>query len=333
MSADAERRSRLLSVKLRALVRDHLGCDDDSVGDARPFGGGAALVRNDSLWVLFDADARPSLGAAIAWAERNRRDDESVIHVLVERGSGVLARRAPLFELPLSVWHVEDRVLLSAVPEPYPSTGPASPGHLAYTDTIAAAGAEPLVEHGVVTGEVRGLEICRVVDDPDTGTIRLEVGMGAHDREAFAMVHGDVPTPEALARVVGAVSPHRADGADPHPFNQFAAERLHRWRICNDPASIGCASLSPADPPVMRTNLKDAVPCVATGETLDGSRRVVVVFVHGVDLDVVPFAVDAAAFHGADRAFVAVRSRDVVAPIETMANRTRIPVQFRVIAG
>ena len=51
-----------------------------------------------------------------------------------------------------------------------------------------------VVEHGVVTGEVRGLEVCRVVDDRTTGDgVRLEVGVGAHDREAFAIIHGDVP--------------------------------------------------------------------------------------------------------------------------------------------
>ena len=31
---------------------------------------------------------------------------------------------------------------------------------------------------------------------------RVEVGVGRHDREAFAMVHGDLPTAEALASVV-----------------------------------------------------------------------------------------------------------------------------------
>ena len=59
------------------------------------------------------------------------------------------------------------------------------------------------------SGEVRGLEVCRVVDDPHTGAVRLEVGVGAHDREAFAIVHGDVPTTEALAGVVRAVAEHR----------------------------------------------------------------------------------------------------------------------------
>ncbi len=54
------------------------------------------------------------------------------------------------------------------------------------------AGVEVVVEHGVIRGEVRGLEVARV-----GGRRRrrrpLEVGVGRHDREAFAMVHGDLP--------------------------------------------------------------------------------------------------------------------------------------------
>lgn len=343
MSTDAGRRSRLLSVKLRTLVREHLGCTDDEVGRSEVFGGGAALIGADSTWILFDAEARPSLGAALAWVSKNGRGDGSSVdssssgvspvHLLVEHGSGLLARRAALFDAPVTVWHVAERMLLPAVPEPYPLSGPTSPDHLAFVDIIASAGADPMVEHGVVTGEVRGLEICRVVDDPTTGTTRLEVGMGAHDREAFAMVHGDVPTTEALARVVAAVLPHREPGADPHPFNQFAAERLLRWRVCREPAMVGCATLAPAEPPVARTNVKDAVPCVALGTTRDGDDPVTVVFAHGVDLDVVPFAVDAAAYHGTGSVLVATRSKDAVGIIERMAGTTRIPVRFGSVPG
>ena len=44
----------------------------------------------------------------------------------------------------------------------------------------------------MITGEVLGLEIARIIDDDDGA--RLEVGVGRHDREAFAMLHGDLPT-------------------------------------------------------------------------------------------------------------------------------------------
>ena len=129
-----------------------------------------------------------------------------------------------------------------------------------------------------------------------------------------------------LARVVGAVSPHRADGADPHPFNQFAAERLHRWRICNDPASIGCASLSPADPPVMRTNLKDAVPCCAVAVV--GGVPTAVVCTTGIDLDAVPFAVDARRALGLEACILAMPARDAIQVQRDLAALAAPPISI-----
>jgi hypothetical protein len=186
------------------------------------------------------------------------------------------------------------------------------------------------VEHGIVVGEVRGLEMCRVVDDVVTGEARLEVGMGVNDREAFAMVHGDMPTEQALRTVIDAVAVHREPGAMVHPFNQFGAERLHRWRALTNPALVGFASLQPADPPVKRTNLKDPVPCVAVGETLEG-QRAVAVFVNGVDLDVVPFAVDAADMHGVAHIAVVARAKDLTQSMQKMAQEVSMTVIFRIL--
>ena len=321
MSADAERRSRLLAVKLRALVRDHLGGEQPGESP-QVFAPGAALLTESHTWIFVDGDATRSLGSCLAWGLRHGKP----LKVLVERDSGLLARRAALMDLDLEIWHVDDRVLLPAITEDHLPRVPAHSDHLAFSGLIEAAGADVVVEHGVVAGEVRGLEICRVVNDPHTGETRLEVGLGAHDREAFAMVHGELPTEEALRRVVEAVAVHRADGADPHPLNRFGAERLMRWHALQDPASVGFASLTVAEPPVARTNVKDAVPCAAVGER--NGVRSVAVFAHGVDLDVVPFALDAADREGAAEAVVVLRARDVISAHDEMARLSRVPVSI-----
>lgn len=324
---ESERRSALLSVKLRALVRDHLGLVDDPTGSVEPFALGAAFRADDALWILVDGDASRSLGPVLAWAGTGNQPMTLPINLLVERDSGVLVRRARLIDAPVTVWHVEDRRLLPAVPDPYPEPSIIDPRHGAFVELIRQAGAEPLIEHGVVIGEVRGLEMCRVVDDAVTGDVRLEVGMGRHDREAFAMVHGDLPTKEAMRQVIDAVLPHRSDGADPHPFNKFGAERLLRWRAMQNPSSVGLTSLSPVDPPVIRANVKDPLPCVARGSDEVGNEAAVV-FVHGIDLDVVPFAVDAAVGAGLDRAIVVARDKDIVSSIRTMARAAAIPTSI-----
>jgi hypothetical protein len=198
---------------------------------------------------------------------------------------------------------------------------------------IERAGAHAVVEHGVVVGEVLGLEICRVVDDLITGETRLEVGMGAHDREAFALIHGHIPTDEALASVIQTVSEHRSDGARLHPLNTFGAERLLRARCIANPDLVGLASLEPAEPPVIRTNLKDVVPCVAQGKDNSG-HEAIVTFVHGIDLDVVPFALDAADRLTNDaRVIVAARDKDVVPSIMKMGVLAHRHVELRLLAN
>jgi hypothetical protein len=239
--------------------------------------------------VYVDDNPTGRLGAALAWA---MRADAAAINVITESGSGVLARRANQFALPVSVWHVDERTLWPAVAEPFVPVAPPPPWHMAFWDLIESSGAQPIVEHGVLGGEVRGLEVCRVVDDPVAGEPRLDVGIGHHDRDAFAMIHGAVPTPESLARVVAAVEQQRRIDAPPHPFNRLARERLLRWQLIQDPALIGAVELRPGEPPVPRTNLKDAVPCVAVGTDMQGQLIVAVCSV-GVDLDLIPYAADA----------------------------------------
>jgi hypothetical protein len=148
-----------------------------------------------------------------------------------------------------------------------------------------------VVEHGVLIGEVGGLEVCRAVTDAATGTHRLEVGIGAHDREAFQLLHGDEPTADALADFVASVSPHRQPGAVGHPLNRLARSRALRARLAAEPALVGATRLVAADAPMPRPNVKDDVPCVAVAE-IDGVATTVVCSA-GVDLDAVPYATDA----------------------------------------
>ena len=322
-TADLDRRSRLLSIKLRSLVREHLALSSDLDGGNESFALGAGFLTADAMWVLIDGEASRSLGPVLAWTSQFERR----VNLLVENNAGLLARRASLFDADITVWHVDDHTITRAIAESHIVSASATDAHLSFVDIIESSGADALVEHGIVVGEVRGLEMCRVVDDATTGDVRLEVGMGRHDREAFTMIHGELPTAQAMRQVIDAVLPHRTEGADSHPFNQFGVERLSRWKAIKDPSTIGFSTLAPADPPVLRTNVKDAVPCVAIG--LTGAKRLsTVVFVHGVDLDCVSFAVDAASRLGTQDVTIAVRRRDVIASIERLANMASIHVRL-----
>jgi hypothetical protein len=304
---EESRRGRLLAIKLGALARDHGAGANLQIA---PFALGATATDDGVGWVLLDDRQQRGLGPALAWAVRagvNR------LHVLAAEGTGTLARRAEAFRLPIEVWHVAERILLPAVAEPLPVPLEVPDGHQQFRSLIAEGGATPAVDHGVLIGEVRGLEVCRVVTDLDTGVARLEVGIGQHDREAFQMLHGNVPTAEALAKVVAAVSPHRRHGADPHPLNRLGQERALRARLIDDPGLIGATQVEAVESPLARPNVKEPHPCVA--DALIEGRSVTVVISSGVDLDVVPFATDARLASG-DPTRIVLPARDAV-PVQS----------------
>jgi hypothetical protein len=341
---DDERRSRLLGIKLRALVADHLARPVDVEPVTYP--SGAAIVVDGAAWVLVDGPAARSLGPALAWAIRR---GASSLSIVADVDAGTLARRAARLDLPVSVWFPEGRVLLPVVPEPLPALPTPLDEHLALVPMIEAAGATPNVEHGVVVGEVRGLEVCRVVDQPtvghfaelgdidapaplapptDTGVL-LEVGVGANDREAFRMLHGDIPTVEALTAVVDAVREHRSPDAPQHPLNRLGQERYLRWQLQAEPGLVGLVSVEPAEPPLPRPNLKDPVPCVARGIDDDG-REVTIICSVGVDLDLVGFVADVQEMVDTP-VVVALRSRDAVAITRDVLDLLASPVDVRVV--
>jgi hypothetical protein len=327
----ATRRRQLLGLKLRALVRDHTGVESDPVA----FAPGAATVLRDHAWVLLDdgPGQQPTrhLGSALAWA---LRQGAAALHLIADTDSGVLARRAAAFSFPIEVWRSDGRRLEAAVAEPLGEPPAPDPAHLAMRELIVAGGATPVIEHGVVFGEVRGLEVCRVVADPSDGRVRLEVGVGVHDREMFQLVHGDVPTVDALAGVVDAVLRHRDLSAPQHPLNRLAGERFLRWRLQQAPHLVGARELAAVPPPIARANVLDAVPCVAAGLDLAGGPLVVVCST-GVDLDLVPFTTDAQAddarVREAARTVIAVPVRDRLGVTVELAGLVERPLEVLAI--
>lgn len=317
---DDDRKARLLSIKLGALVTQHLGAE--VALRPVPFGAGAGVICGEQGWVLVDERPARMLGAVVAWALQHGVTD---VQLLAESGTSTLARRVGDVAIDITVWHVDGRYLLPAVAEPLPEPVAVPGEHLALGADIVAGGADAVIEHGVLSGEVGGLEVCRVVTDAGSGVVRLEVGIGAHDREAFQLLHGDRPTVEALADVVAAVAPHRLPGAAGHPLNRIGVERALRSRLVGEPQLIGASAVVITEPPLPRANLKDPVPCVATA-TIDG-EAVTVVCSSGVDLDLIPYATDARRGNGR-RCLIVVRVGDDLPVQHRLARALHTPIDI-----
>ena len=295
------------------------------------FGHAVGLVVDDVAWVLVTGRHERSLGPALMWALRN---NATSLKLLSSERAGELARIAMHFDFAIEVFEVDAAgVARAAVPKSAEKIEVSVADEM-FADFIKSSGAEVVREHGVISGEVCGLEVCRVVRATDSGDLdgagesELEIGVGAHDRETFKLLHGRTATIESLRKVIAEVAARRAVGAQVHPLNQLARERMLRHYVCQSPQLVGAKSLQVAQPPIARANLKDVVPCSAVGVSLTG-EKMVVIFNIGVDPDVVSFGADARGqINGAADLVFAMPTRDIVPAVERVAQMLRRPARF-----
>jgi hypothetical protein len=317
---------------LAALLSDLLGKDEISQTEPAAFPGGAARRdrASDRAWVLIDDGSPHRFGPALAWAWQQQVRQ---LDVLVEGAepAGVVARRAAELARPPLVRLVSGR---STTPAEAAGPGvPAGAGGDAteYVRLLRAHGVEPVFEHGVLRGEVLGLEVARLVDG------RFEVGVGRHDRAARADL-GDpvdlghpVELGRALDGALAAVATRRRPGAARHPANALARARWLRSVVCAAPDLVGAAVLTLASPPLPSAGVTDnsAVPCVGTTAT---GRPVVVVCSTGIDLDLVPTAADSRRLHDPDAELVIVVPEGDDPPVtRALAAALRRPAAVRTV--
>jgi len=320
VALDPERRRQLHAMKLSSIVSAHLelpveellGTDD----------GASAKLSDGSVAVLAEERHHRALGGALASSARSSGNE---VHLFTTDAGDVLARRASLFSGPITVWEIEkDRTIKATPAQPLAETKALGAPEL--IATLEESGLEVVFEHGVIVGEVEGLEVARIISG-DNGD-RIDVGVGAHDREAFGLLHGDLPTALAIEQVANVVRSHRVPGAEPHPLNRLGAERWLRAHLISHPEKVGMKVLKAAAPPVERTNLKEAVPAVAKGVSLDG-RDTVVVSAVGIDLDLVPFAADARLLHNPEAELkITVPQRDGHQILEDLVDRLVDPAEI-----
>ncbi|MFZ9651255.1 MAG: hypothetical protein ACO3AI_06000 [Ilumatobacteraceae bacterium] len=330
--------SRMAHLRLRAIVdaqRGGAGAGGAIGGrsdvEVSEFGQAVGLVVDDCAWVLVTGRYERSLGPALMWALRK---DATSLKLLLNERAGELARISAHFDFAIEVFEV-DAAGVARVAVPKDATKiEVSVADEMFADFIKSAGADVVREHGVISGEVCGLEVCRVVratsasDLDGAGESELEIGVGAHDRETFKLLHGRTATVESLRKVIAEVAARRAVGAQVHPLNQLARERMLRHYVCLSPQLVGAKSLQPAQPPIARTNLKDVVPCCAVGVSLTG-EKMVVIFNVGVDPDVVSFGADARGqINAAADLVFAMPTRDIVPAVEQIAQMLRRPARF-----
>jgi hypothetical protein len=288
----------------------------------------------DRGWVL--AGDEPGLGAPLTWAQRSGVAD---LHVLVDPADNVadpprLARRAGEFAVGPGVWSVAGRALSPVDPAPPedPSGADALPAEAAaWARVMIDVGVEPVVEHGVLRGDVLGLEVARLVPDGQGGW-RLEVGVGHHDREARRELRPDEDPLDGLRHVAEVVRTWRSPDARTHPANTLAPERWLRSVLVERPHLVGAGALAAVAPPIDRADLRHRSPAPAAGADEDGEPLVVVCST-GIDVELVPAAADSRLLDGRDARLVIVVPEGDDHPVtRTLAGRLRRPAEVRTVS-
>lgn len=333
---DPELRARLNLAKLRALVRDHAGAQDVV---ERPMGALPAVLAGIDGYVL--ATGGGGIGAALVWARR--QELRGALHIFADPapadGSapasepGVLARRARFFTLSPAVYAIEGATAALAEPAPHLPPIPARADALAAVEPLREAGAEIVVEHGVVMAEIAGLEIGRVVADPEGDGVHLEMGVGHHDREASHIMEAVLSPQGVRGSVLDVVRSHRRIGQPPHLLTRLARQRWLRSRIIADPSLVGADTLELLEPPLPRRNLVEPVPALCAGRTTAGHPLVVACAV-GVDLEAVPTAADARDRFDPDAELIyATPARDQYPVVRELATMLVRPARLVALEG
>lgn len=291
---------------------------------AIPGGAGLSEPSGSRGWVLID-DGEPSrLGPALlSMTSRG----VSSIEVLVDgspSATGVVARRAAAFD-GVAVWQVDGRSVDPASPA-LPLTDDAFEVDPVLRSALESHHLEVIYEHGVLRGEVLGLEVARTVGG------HLEVGVGRYDRGARLEMRPGEDLHSALEQAADAVRQLRRPGAPAHPANTLARSRWLRALACAHPASLGVSQLEPVPPPLPWFDLSEVASSPAIGITESG-RKVVAVFSVGVDPDLLPTAADCFAHYGSPEAdlWLVLPQRDVLPVVTDLASRLRLKPSIHLV--
>ena len=330
MAVSEDRRRALRAAALVGLLRsvDGTGPDPSTVLAAGPVA--AAVLIGDRAEVLIESGAPGVVAGALLWADRQGADrlrlfvDATTSGGAPEEAATYARRWASHFTLDTDVWFRDGATAHRlAVPSDPGGTGavPSDPGGPGADDPtlralLETAGLEVVEEHGVVTGELLGLEVARLVRWPTDlggdGLVHVETGVGRFDRDATAAVRAGEGPEAALARVVEQVGSQRRPEDPTNPLALLARERWLRRSLLDDPQRIGMASLRACATTVARDGVRDSAPAAATGEAPDGGPVVVVCSV-GADLAFVPVAADTRAVRSPGaRLVLVVPERDLL---------------------
>ncbi|MGB3411426.1 MAG: hypothetical protein WBA45_09510 [Microthrixaceae bacterium] len=290
----SDQRERLLASKLTGLVRSLRPVGE---GASEPEARGALTVMTDGAraYGLIEMGGPGPVASAVLWARRNGCAE---LVLFVDEAASTGARFASYFssgDVRVSVLEVAGSTASAVVAEPAPATIPAPIVPHDLIDVLRAQQLEVVAEHGVIRGELLGLEVARLVRWPAANggddELHLEAGVGRFDRDAVAAVNADMSPEDALGRTLEVVRKHRYSGAPVHPLQLLSRERWLRVSLLADPGRVGAKRLEAVAMTTEAPGMRDPHPAAAYGEHRDG-QSLIAVCSTGINMATVPLAAD-----------------------------------------
>ncbi len=286
------------------------------------------MHRGDSgVVALIELDPIRSYGlvlAACAAGPSSGGTPAAPITILVNERASDLARLAQDLGPAVHIAEIDGSTVTPAVAAA-PIDVPTTELQTEFRELFDHAGLHTVDEFAAITAEFRGLEVARVTGVNDTQ--RVDVGIGAYDQGAFAMMNPEFNAKESLAYVVRQAGEHRVRGAEPHPMNRLVRERWLRAEALVDPTLVGCVSIEAVAPARPRGGLHEMAPSFAIGHSVGGATTLLA-FSVGIDLALVPDAVEVASRFAIESVAFVVPEQDQHRVTLDAAGQMRWPATF-----
>ena len=197
---DGERRSELNQRKLESLLRTTF---PDSTFEQVKTQSGALRSNNKAQYLYAPSEKVSPLAFALTFLEKG-----AVINIILDELDPLLLHQALGLHSDIRFWVVEKDQLI-----PHPESKTAEkPEKPVVNETVVSLllenGCDVIREHDAVRGEIKGLEVARIIKDFDNES-NVQIGVGHYDQEAHKLVDWGESPDEKLARVVSEVHQYR----------------------------------------------------------------------------------------------------------------------------
>ena len=314
---DVDRRAGLNQAKMDSLLRETF---PDSQFEPIQTKIGAMRSNGTQKFLYAPNENVSPLAISLALAT-----DETDINLVVDASDHLLLEQTMGLATKHRLWVVEGNKLVPHPELKLEERHAPQPLNPTIASLLETNGCEIVQENGMTKGEIKGLEVARVVEGSE-GESALQVGVGIYDQEAHKLVDGNESTEEKLSRVVSEVLHYRNKQARPHPLNRVSRPKWLISELVNSPENSGLEEVRRLPVATESKAITETTPAAALARA--ENTKVLIVASVGVDLNAIPIASGLSVSTQADEIWMIQSERDKYPVLERQAKHLKVPHRF-----